>query len=82
MDDTGNVVTHIEGAHAILSDGKGHSGYFVTMGTGAMVNVSKKLGVDTVSSTETKIVETCFYQLKLDNESNPLPVMLADTIVS
>ena len=54
----------------------------MTMGTGAMVNVSKKLGVDTVSSTETKIVETCFYQLKLENESNPLPVMLADTIVS
>ncbi len=40
------------------SDGKGHSGLFVTMGTGAMINVSKKLGVNTVNSTETEIVST------------------------
>ena len=26
MDDTGNAVTHIDGTHAIHSDGKGHSG--------------------------------------------------------
>jgi len=30
----------------------------MTMGTGAMINVSKKLGVNTVSSIETEIVST------------------------
>lgn len=58
MDDSGNVVIYVDGAHAVHSDGKGHSGLFVTMGTGAMINVSKKLGVNTVSSTETRIVST------------------------
>jgi len=38
MDDSGNVVIYVDGAHAVHSDGKGHSGLFVTMGTGAMIN--------------------------------------------
>jgi len=58
MDDSGNVVIYVDGAHAVHSDGKGHSGLFVTMGTGAMINASKKLRVDTVSSTEPEVVST------------------------
>ena len=38
------------------SDCEGHSGLFLTMGLGAMTNVSKKLNLITRSSTETKIV--------------------------
>lgn len=37
---------------------KGHAGLFLTMGKGAMLNVSKKLGLVTNSSTETEIVST------------------------
>ena len=37
---------------------KRHSGLFVTQGKGAMINVSKKLGLVTNSSTETEIVAT------------------------
>ena len=37
---------------------KGHSGLYATMGKGAMINVSKKLLLDTLSSTETEIVST------------------------
>jgi len=58
MDDSGNVVVYVDGARAVYSDGKGHSGLFVTMGIGAMINVSKKLGVNTVSSTETESIST------------------------
>ena len=56
IDDEGEVVTCIDGAHAVRAYGKMHSGMFLTMGKGAMMNVSKKLGVVTASSTETKIV--------------------------
>ena len=42
------MVIYVDGAYAVHADGKGHSGLFVTMGTGAMINVSKKLGVNTV----------------------------------
>ena len=56
IDEDGNVCMHVDGAHAVHVDGKGHSGLFVTMGRGAMINASKKLGVNTISSTETEIV--------------------------
>ena len=49
---------YVDGTHAVHADGKGHSGLFVTMGTGAMINISKKLGVNTVSPAETEIVST------------------------
>ena len=47
---------HVDGAHAVHSDARGHSGLFLTMGRGAMINVSKKLGVNAGSSTETEVV--------------------------
>ena len=53
--DAGTFI-YIDGAHAVHTDAKGHSGLFVTQGRGAMISVSKKLGVLTTSSTETEIV--------------------------
>ena len=52
------AIIYIDGAHAIHTDAKGHSGLYATMGKGAMINVSKKLGLNTLSSTETEIVST------------------------
>ena len=40
------------------SDGKGYSGLFVTIGIGAMIDVPKKLGLDTVSSAKIEVVST------------------------
>jgi hypothetical protein len=58
MNDGSNTIIYIDGAHAVHNDCKGHSGLFVTQGKGAMINVSKKLGLVTNSSTETEIVAT------------------------
>ena len=52
------AVIYIDGAHAVHTDAKGHSGMFTTMGRGALLNIAKKLGLVTVSSTETEIVST------------------------
>ena len=52
------AIVYIDGAHAIHTDAKGHSGLYATMGKGAMINVSKKLSLNTLSSTETEIVST------------------------
>lgn len=48
----------IDGAHAMHMDARGHRGLFVTQGKGTMINVSKRLGVATTSSTETEVVST------------------------
>ena len=48
-----SMTIYIDGAHAIHSDARGHSGLFATQGKGAIISVLKKLGVNTVSSTET-----------------------------
>jgi hypothetical protein len=58
MSDGVNTVIYIDGAHAVHSNCRGHSGLYVTQGKGAMINVSKKLGLVTNSSTETEIVAT------------------------
>ena len=54
IDEDGKVLTCVDGAHASHEDGKGNSGLFATMGLGAILNVSKKLGLVTTSSTETE----------------------------
>ena len=56
MSKDGQVYIHIDGAHAVHMDMKGHSGLFVTQGKGAMINVAKKLKINTASSTETEVV--------------------------
>ena len=58
MSDGKDTIIYIDGAHAVHSNCKGHSGLFVTQGKGAMISVSKKLGLVTNSSTETEIVAT------------------------
>ena len=52
------AIIYIDGSHAVHTDAKGHSGMFTTMGRGALLNIAKKLGLVTVSSTETEIVST------------------------
>ena len=49
IDDDGIVLTCIDDAHALYDDGEGHSGMFVTMGLGAIINASKKMGLVTTS---------------------------------
>ena len=56
IDDKGDVSIYIDRSHTIHVDRKGHSRLFVTIGRGAMINFSKKLGLVTISSTETEVV--------------------------
>ena len=58
MSDGVNTIIYIDGAHAVHTDCKGHAGLYLTMGKGAMINISKKIGLVTNSSTETEIVST------------------------
>ena len=58
IDEEGNDMMHVDGSHATHSDGKGYSFLVITMGKGAMINVSKKLGLVTMNSTETEVVST------------------------
>ena len=55
-DDDGRVLKRIDGAHAMHTDGKGHSCLFVTMRLGSMIDVSKKMGFVNTSSIESEIV--------------------------
>ena len=57
MNEEGTLI-YIDGAHAVHTDARGHSGLILTQGKGAMISVSKKLGVVTTSLTETEIVLT------------------------
>ena len=52
------AIIYIDGSHAVHADAKGHSGMFTTMGRGAIMNVARKLGLNTVSSTETEVVSS------------------------
>ena len=52
------MIISIDGSHMVHADTKGHSGLFATMGKGAVINVAKKIGLVTSSSTETEIVST------------------------
>ena len=54
--DKGEVVMRVAGECTAHTDSRGYSGMFLTMGKCAMMSESKKLGVVTVSSTETEIV--------------------------
>ena len=53
IDDKGQVEVCTDGAHAVHADGKVCSEMFLAMDKGAMMSVSKKLGVIIVGSTET-----------------------------
>ena len=56
IDENGKVVMHIDRAYVAYSDGRSYLGLSLTMEQGAMINVSKKLELSTISSTETEIV--------------------------
>ena len=58
MNRNGEMMIYIDGAHMVHMDTQGHSGLFATIGKGAMLNVAKKLGMVTISSTETEVVST------------------------
>ena len=55
------MTIYIDRAHAVHVDAKGHSSLYATQKRGAMVKVSKKLGIVTNSSTETELVSTGEY---------------------
>ena len=50
------VSIYLDGAHAVHSDMKGHSGEFVTLGKGAVFSSATKQKYNSISSTETKII--------------------------
>ena len=56
IDDEGDACTYTCVAHELHADLKGHSRLVVTIGRGAITNISKKLGVMTLSLTETEVL--------------------------
>lgn len=52
------AIIYIDGAHAVHTNCKGHLGMVNIMGKGAMISVSKKLGLVTRSLTEMEVVLT------------------------
>jgi len=56
IDDKGNVYIYIDRVHAVHADGKEYSGLYMMMDKGAIINVSKKLGLVTNSLMETEVV--------------------------
>lgn len=50
------ISIYIYSAHAIHKDVKGYSGLFLTMGKGAIINTSKKIGLAIISLMETEAV--------------------------
>ena len=58
IDEERNMHVCIDRVHATHVDVNGHSGLYFTMGSSAMINVSKKLGVGAFSSAEAEVVST------------------------
>ena len=56
IDENGDVRARTDRANTIHNDGKRHFGFHLTMGKGAMMNVSEKLGLNKVISIETEVV--------------------------
>ena len=54
----GDGHVYVDGAHQVYQDGKGHSGLCLTIVNVLMMIVSKKLGLVTMSSTETETSST------------------------
>jgi hypothetical protein len=55
-DGSGNLVWSIDASFAVHMDMKSHTGYCLTMGTGAVVSGSTKQKISTRSSTESELV--------------------------
>ena len=56
IDDDGEACTCTYGAYTVHVDGKTHSGMCLTIRKGTMMNVSNKLGLVTLSSTDNEVV--------------------------
>ena len=48
----------IDGPYTIHANAQGHSGFFLIIERGIMINTSKKLSLVTTSSTETEVVSS------------------------
>jgi hypothetical protein len=55
-DNLNNIVWWVDGSFVVHWDSKGHTGAMMSMGKGAMVNISRKHKMDVVSSTESELV--------------------------
>ena len=56
IDESDKAHACVNSSHAAHMDRKGHSGLHLTIGKGDMANASKKLELNTISSTETEVV--------------------------
>jgi len=61
VNDLGILKWYIDGAHNVHWDCKGHAGAMFTMGEGALSSYSRKVKVNTRSSTETELVGADMY---------------------
>ncbi len=60
-DNLGVLKWFVDGSHNVHWDCKGHKGATFTMGKGATLSYSRKLKLNTRSSTETDLVATDMY---------------------
>ena len=56
IDKEGEVYIYIDRTYTIYADDKNHLGLYLIIGKEAMINISKKLGLVTTSSTEMEVV--------------------------
>ncbi len=59
--DLGGLKWHVVGSHNVHWDCKGHGGAMFTMGKGAISSYSRKVKLNTRSSTETELVAADMY---------------------
>ena len=55
INDKGKVYIYIDSAYIVYIDGQGHSSIYLAIEKSEMINIFKKLGVITTSSTETEV---------------------------
>ena len=59
-DDVNRIHCHVDAAHMLHNDLKGHMGRRLTLGKGALCVKSKKLKLNTLSSCESELVGTTY----------------------
>ena len=55
---------YIDSTYMVHTDGKGHTGLYLTLGKGIIINILKKLELVTTSSTEMEVVANGEHFLK------------------
>ena len=61
IDNLGVIKRYVDGSHNVHWDCKGHGGAMFTMGKGAISSYSRKVKLNTRSSTETELVAADMY---------------------